>query len=530
MKKYYYILFLILIIGGILRFFWLHRSPPSLNWDETALGYNAYSLLKTGKDEYGHPFPFVLRSFDDYKPALYAYSTIPFIKLFGLSEISVRFLSALSGISILVLIFFIAKKFFNLKVALISSLILAISPWSVNYSRAAYEANFGLALLLFGILFGLKSKQNFLFLPLSIIFLGLSAYSYHAYKLLLPPLVFFSAYQGRSHLKKPKSKITFLLTVIAVVIPLIIVLKSGEGLQRLESTSITKVWDKERSIFSLIENPLYNMGREITGRYLSYFSPANIFVRGGSEPNQKIPGFALFYTLDLLFFIWGIYAYAKSRFKPRVLLFLILIAPLPAIITWNWFAPVRTLLLYSLLPILTALGLTELFKLLGKYSKILKVGVVFFLAVFYINSVSNLATTLFFYIPYAEKGNWQYGFREIMNYVAPIADKYDKIVFETGHAQPHIFTLFYSKYDPARYHTDLGSPDAVEKPRKNFNFGKYEFRRIYWPDDRGSKNILFIGSEYSLPKNDIATTPNAKILVDIYDKSGDFTARVVETR
>ena len=117
-----------------------------------------------------------------------------------------------------------------------------------------------------------------------------------------------------------------------------------------------------------------------------------------------------------------------------------------------------------------------------------------------------------------------------MNYVAPIADKYDKIVFETGHAQPHIFTLFYSKYDPARYHTDLGSPDAVEKPRKNFNFGKYEFRRIYWPDDRGSKNILFIGSEYSLPKNDIATTPNAKILVDIYDKSGDFTARVVETR
>src|SRR3989344_7027051 len=114
MKKYYYCLFLILILGGVLRFFWLHRSPPSLNWDETALGYNAYSLLKTGKDEYGHPFPLALRSFDDYKPSLYAYSTIPFIKLFGLNEISVRFLSALSGLASLVFIFFIAKKFFNI--------------------------------------------------------------------------------------------------------------------------------------------------------------------------------------------------------------------------------------------------------------------------------------------------------------------------------------------------------------------------------------------------------------------------------
>jgi len=151
-------------------------------------------------------------------------------------------------------------------------------------------------------------------------------------------------------------------------------------------------------------------------------------------------------------------------------------------------------------------------------------------SVILLSGLGKLVTTYLFYIPYVEKGNWQFGFREIMKVVSPIQDNYDQIIFETGQAQPHIFTLFYGKYPPVRYHKDLGSPNAVEKPRKNFNFGKYNFRRIYWPDDRNSKNILFIGSEYSLPIQDVASASNAKIISDVYDSQGDFVARIVETR
>jgi len=180
--------------------------------------------------------------------------------------------------------------------------------------------------------------------------------------------------------------------------------------------------------------------------------------------------------------------------------------------------------------ILIGLGAYNFLIFLRKKGKIILFTSITIFSIVLLNNLGNLATTLFLYLPYVQKGNWQYGFREIMAYVAPIQDNYDKIIFETGHAQPHIFVLFYGNYPPARYHKDLGSPDALEKPRKNFNFGNYVFRKIYWPEDRNLKKTLFIGSEYNLPEKDVATAKNAKILKDIYDKNGDFMVRIVETK
>ncbi|EKD95597.1 MAG: hypothetical protein ACD_24C00433G0001, partial [uncultured bacterium] len=51
------ILLLIVLLGGALRFYQLASVPPSLARDEVSVGYNAYSILKTGKDEYGRIFP-----------------------------------------------------------------------------------------------------------------------------------------------------------------------------------------------------------------------------------------------------------------------------------------------------------------------------------------------------------------------------------------------------------------------------------------------------------------------------------------
>src|SRR3989338_88548 len=87
-----------LILAAALRLFGLTRYPAGLNADEAALGYNAYSLLLTGKDEHGHSWPVNLESFGDFKPAGYAYLLIPFIKIFGLTEFAVRLPSAIFGI------------------------------------------------------------------------------------------------------------------------------------------------------------------------------------------------------------------------------------------------------------------------------------------------------------------------------------------------------------------------------------------------------------------------------------------------
>ena len=168
-----FLLVLILVISVVLRFFNLSSNPPSLNWDETSIGYNAYSILKTGKDEYGNFLPIEFRSFDDYKPPVYVYLTVPSISVFGLTEFGVRFPAALFGV-LSVIVFYLLlgqvlqKKEGNVRdaVPLIGAFLLAISPWHLQFSRAAYEGNIGLFFLMlaFYLFFvGLQKKGILIF-------------------------------------------------------------------------------------------------------------------------------------------------------------------------------------------------------------------------------------------------------------------------------------------------------------------------------------------------------------------------------
>src|SRR3989344_6701054 len=89
---------LIIVLAAILRFWHVTQTPPALYWDEVSLGYNAYSILKTARDEHGKFLPLTnFGAFGDYKPPAYIYATVPSIAVFGLNEFAVRFPSALFG-------------------------------------------------------------------------------------------------------------------------------------------------------------------------------------------------------------------------------------------------------------------------------------------------------------------------------------------------------------------------------------------------------------------------------------------------
>ena len=79
--KYFAAIFLLALF---LRFYLLPIHPAGLYWDEYDTGYQAYSLLKTGRDYFGNLFPAHLQSFADYRSGLYMYLTVPFIKTIGL--------------------------------------------------------------------------------------------------------------------------------------------------------------------------------------------------------------------------------------------------------------------------------------------------------------------------------------------------------------------------------------------------------------------------------------------------------------
>ncbi|MEK7188363.1 MAG: glycosyltransferase family 39 protein, partial [Patescibacteria group bacterium] len=194
-----FIIFGIIILAAILRF-WRLDSYPALNADEAAIGYNAYSLIQTGKDEHGNAWPIHFQSFSDYKPGLYFYLVLPFVKVLGLNEWAVRIPGATLGVLTVLALYFLVKELEiarpergrrgNWKLRIIASLFLAISPWHIHFSRGGWEVNSATFFITAGLLFFVKATKkqrlsNFAFCILNFAF---AMYAYHAARIIVPLL------------------------------------------------------------------------------------------------------------------------------------------------------------------------------------------------------------------------------------------------------------------------------------------------------------------------------------------------------
>src|SRR3989344_6380992 len=103
----------IVSLAFILRLIGLGSFPVGLNPDEASQGYSAYSILKTGNDEWGNRLPITsIKSFLDYKAPLYTYLTVPSVAIFDLNRFSVRLPSALIGVVSVYLIYFLANAIY----------------------------------------------------------------------------------------------------------------------------------------------------------------------------------------------------------------------------------------------------------------------------------------------------------------------------------------------------------------------------------------------------------------------------------
>ena len=125
-----------LLLGAVLllflftRFFQINSIPSSLYWDEASIGYNAYSVLTTGKDEWGDLFPLHFRAFGEFKLPVYIYSVVLSESIFGLNEFSVRLPAVIYSFGTILLIYFLTLRICKSKfIAILSAFFMAISPW-----------------------------------------------------------------------------------------------------------------------------------------------------------------------------------------------------------------------------------------------------------------------------------------------------------------------------------------------------------------------------------------------------------------
>lgn len=222
MNKRRIILILILLLGFFLRFYRLDKNPPSLYWDEVSIGYNAFSIVKTFKDEWGRATPWFFEAFGEFKFPVSIYLTAISVFLFGLSDFAVRFPSALFGVLSIGGIYLLSFEIFQKrKPAIISAFLLSISPWHIQFSRGMFESNISLCFLIFSIyfliLFIRKNTPKLFFCFCLSAFL--SIYSYGTILLILPLSSLLTVFLFKKGEVRQKIKTTaLLLSFLALII------------------------------------------------------------------------------------------------------------------------------------------------------------------------------------------------------------------------------------------------------------------------------------------------------------------------
>ncbi len=552
-----WLLIIILVFAAILRLWQLGIIPPHLTPDEASLGYNAYSILKTGRDEYGELLPIVFRSFGDFKPGLYIYLTTPFVAILGLTELAVRLPSALAGILAVWLIYAISKQLYIRKaskkfifknaekLALFGALLLAINPWHIHFSRGAWEVNLALTFTLAGIYFFLREldKPKKLYWPA--LFFALTLLTYQGAKLstaIVVGILIFVYWKDLINVEK-RNYIRPIILGILVALPIFVSLFQGKT-GRLEVFSVFSYPRPQEYIQSILDQGNETIGdinyyvfhpeslnfkRGVLGRWFNHYSGRFLFFEGDwQNPRHSAPNHGMLLLADLVILIAGLFVILKRKSKATLFILMwLVLAPLPAALSRDQVHAVRSLNMLIPLVMISSFGLMGIINWLKKFPTFRFFGYTA-LFILYFASFIYFLDAYFVHQPIKNAKYWHYGYKQAVQEVAKVQSEYEKIVFQQSYTQPYIYFLFFTQYDPVTYqkkanlvvnNIDVG---LVEK------LDNISFEFVSWPKV-AEPGTLIVGDNIAIPSD--FSLADYELISEIKDPGGIETSfRILEVK
>lgn len=551
MKKQFiifFLLFIIILVGGFLRLYQFTTNPPSLNNDEVAFGYSAYSILQTGRDENGVFMPITFQSVGDYKNPVPVYILVPFIALFGLNEFSVRLPTILIAIVSIPLFYIFFKTLSgSIKVSLIATLLLAISPWHVFYSRYVSDHLIAMTLLVSGITLFQKMIRNggYLYALGATSSFVISMYTYYPERLFVPLLgVALLIINRKVLLQRKKEFMVLVIAACLLVLPLAYRTFFGPDKARANMVFITQDIELTRYVVLDHLHRGWFLSSEIflvlafwIKRYLNYFDPGFLFFNGLNMTTAGTIGLGILHLFELPFLIFGTYSLIKRKgaihlesiYKNRALILAwVFLALIPASLTNNETSAGRSIILLPMLLIITSLGAVRLYELvINLGNRYIKLFILTFYSVFIAIFLIRAFLIFMIHFPIQRGEAFMEGTKETVLYALQHKDKYQEIVYDASRGIeapyivniPHMYILFYSQYDPIKFQQEV-----KDFPIKGAHFDKFTIRPIDWRVDSSKKGTLFIGSPWSLPSED---SEHVKVLRKIYLRNGALALLIV---
>lgn len=549
------LLFLVFLLGFILRFYQLGSIPSSVEWDEAAIGYDAYSIIQTGRDQFGKLLPNTFRSLDDWKPPIYEYTAVPSIAVWGLNAFAVRFPSAFFGsLSVLAVYFLVTTVFINInfwskrsaKLGLLASFLLAMSPWHLQFSRAAFEVNVSVFITILAVTAFIKGLTNHRFFILSAFLFGLDMFSYHSTRIVAPLLLISLFLIFNRQLPVKKVLAAFFLVLAFFIFFFIPIARSPEAQIRFKATNIFNPGaryldepDLEKEFLDLRQTDV-KAGYELAGKvfhnqrfiytdyetlkkaldhYLSNFGFEFIFIKG-DVPLHHAPGFGLLHLIEFPIILLGMLFVLFKGLNRYTLIFILwlLFVPIPDAVTREAPHAVRSELFLPVWQIFGAVGLLIICRFLKKESAwVLMFFITGFVSLFVINNAYYLHQ-YYVHTDYELSKNWLYGREEAVVFTEKMKINYDKVLVSLKVDMPYIFWLFYSQYSPRKYLSEGGTVSGGFADERN-HFDKYEFRNFDYKNLPKEEKLLLVSTPDNFP-------PDANILKTIYYRNGTQALKI----
>lgn len=529
-KHFLKIFLFILLVAAVLRITQLGMVPVSLYWDEAAMLADAKVVAATGHDMHGNPwYQLMYPSYGDYKLPIYIWLASLSVKIFGVSEWALRLPSVLAGLGTIVSSGMIARFLFKESkkvdpklVQLLTMTIVGLSPWSILFSRTAFEGHLAqffvsLSVLLFLSLyssigqirkFKISVNQEVIIFSLKLIFIAvigaLATYTYFSVRFVWPVIIialqiYFSFKLAANNIK---IKQLIISTILGLIIPLttfflllIPMIKSplyqASNQFRYSTDSILNSYDypvisnqlREQAGNQFIDRFFFHrhllLVKELIRNYADHLDLSYIFIHGDNNLRHGTTNHGLFFVILLPIFIYGILKlFLENKRALFVLLVWWLVALLPASVPETTPHALRSLNALVPLSIIIAYGLTQFIHSTMIRSRKIKYKVL--LAGFSLIAIVNFGHFLndyFIQYPARSAHDWQDGYKELALTIDQYRNSVTNVWVEPFEGRFYLWLLAFGSYTPQQIQT-LPKENYSMNTLGNINIANYDWERL----------------------------------------------------
>lgn len=464
----------ILAIACATRFIALDDAPPGIHHDEATNGYDAYSILKTGQDRWGHSFPVLLEAFgrSDYRAALYAYLIVPFEALLGPNRLTLatRMPSAFFGVLTVAALYGLVRRVHGQSTALWAASFLTLSPWHLQLSRFGHESSLSTAFTVFALYalslasFPQLGARRAMIRGLPLVgaagLFALGLYTYPSMRLFTPLLIITGI---TLFARDNRPAFTVVVNRVWLVAASVIGALVALPLVSLAGTSWDQFAGRAREVFLFNGSQPFGVAlMTALKQYAAHFGPDWLFLHGDTYRIQSPPGFGQLSFVVAPFLIVGIVVAWKRRREDRIGWFLLawlLLHPIAASITDSGPHALRSACGIGVFEWLAAIGCQSLVSLCGTQRRRVVA------AVCAMALAGNGGFVVYDYFARWARDPWvaalyQRDLRDALRAVRPIVRDFDRIhiSIETDRdkrwysGEPYILVLLTLPVEPADFH------------------------------------------------------------------------------